>query len=360
MCRNRRDAPVADPGGPNAAGSSRPFADLPAAGGSACALPHSGPMSVRNKLDYQTWSVGDPASPASWLAGASDRPDLIALWSQSDVEKEKNHFVPRSYLRRFSSTSDRQIALYNIKSGIFALEAPIKSQCSRDYFYTKNPKFEDSYRAVEDKQKALFDYIIATHQVPASGSRDRSDLSACTIFQAGRTASTVSEADHMVNQFGKAALYHHLTKEGNTELLEFLPDLWIATIDVVIERIAEHLLMYPLIDDLDCTLLINHTSEDFLTSDHPVALCNSLPTTQNAQRNVGFASRGLIILYPISPRELLFFSDPEVYKLVNVGRGQPLNKKRDVVELNLIQFGSAYENVYFASVDRCGAMMQSC
>jgi hypothetical protein len=267
-------------------------------------------------------------------------------------KKKNNHFVPRSYLRQFCSASKQQIALYNIKSGIFALEAPIKSQCSRDYFYTKNPKFEDRFRAIEDQQKELFDNIIATNQIPALGSRDRSDLSACTIFQAGRTATTVAAADHVVNEFGKAYLHHHLTREGNTELLKYLPDLKMRTIDVVIDRIADHILMYPLIDDLDCTLLINQTAEDFLTRDHPVALCNSLPLVQNTKRYVGFASRGLIILYPISPRALLFFSDPAVYRIVNVGRGQPLYKQRDVVELNLLQFGNAYENVYFANVDR--------
>jgi hypothetical protein len=123
--------------------------------------------------------------------------------------------------------------------------------------------------------------------------------------------------------------------------------------NAVMDSVGQHLAMYPLIGDLDCTLFVNKTAEDFLTSDHPVALCNSMPTPHASERTLGFASRGLIIVYPISPRALLLLSDAEVYKVERDAFGMSIvNRKRDVIELNLAQFGNAFENVYFPDPER--------
>ena len=278
----------------------------------------------------------------------------------SQPKKKNNHFVPRSYLRRFCSGSDRQIALYNLKSGQTVEAAPIKSQCSRDYFYTKNPIFEEGFAKIEGEQERLLSQIIASQSVPARGSVDRGLLSSGVMFQAGRTATTVANVDHMTNQFGKALLRLHFTKEDQTDLLEYLPKIDITMTDAVMDAVLEHLNMWPLIDDLDCTLFLNDTDEDFLTSDHPVALCNSLPASHAFDRRTGFSSRGLIIVYPISPRALLFLSDAEVYKVEKNSSGaSTLTKRQEVIELNLEQCGNSYENLYFASLARVQATLEA-
>jgi hypothetical protein len=74
----------------------------------------------------------------------------VGGWAVSHHPKKKNnHFVPRSYLRRFCSLSERQIGLYNIRSDREVEGAPIRSQCSRDYFYTKDPSHEDHFAEIE-------------------------------------------------------------------------------------------------------------------------------------------------------------------------------------------------------------------
>ena len=278
----------------------------------------------------------------------------------SQPKKKNNHFVPRNYLRRFGSGSNRQIALYNLESGRTVEAAPIKSQCSRDYFYTTNPIFEESFSKIEGEQERLLSDIIATQSFPAHGSSDRSLLSGCVMFQAGRTATTLAHRDHITNQFGKALLRHHLAKEGRTDMLEYLPKLKIRTTDVVMDAVGQNLALSPLIDDLDSTPILNDTYEDFLTSDHPVALCNSLPAGHASNRRTGFASRGLIIVYPISPRALLFLSDAEVYKVEKNSAGaSTLKRRQEVIELNLAQCGNAYENLYFASLARVQATLEA-
>ncbi len=62
-----------------------------------------------------------------------------------EPNRKNNHFVPQSYLKRFKSVSEKQVGLFNLKSGLIVETAPIKSQCSRDYFYTNNPVFEHMF-----------------------------------------------------------------------------------------------------------------------------------------------------------------------------------------------------------------------
>jgi Protein of unknown function (DUF4238) len=269
-------------------------------------------------------------------------------------KKKNNHFVPRSYLVRFRSASDKQVGLYNLKSGLIVETAPIKSQCSRDYFYTKNPIFESQFAKIEGLHKQLLKKIVDEAYVPQLETPDHHTLLALIMFQAGRTATTAAHQDHLANQFGKAIMRKSFERDGNKEMLEYLDRVNISMPDGVIDAIGQHLAMYPLIGDLEVTPFENHSKEDFLTSDHPVALCNNLPAQSSPfGANVGFASRGLLILLPLSPHYLFLLSDPEVYKAAKDGRQiAAVTKVRDAVELNLAQCFNAHENLYFASAAR--------
>jgi hypothetical protein len=89
----------------------------------------------------------------------------------------------------------KQIALYNLRSGLTVGAAPIKSQCSRDYFYTKNAVFEDNFGKLEARQEKLVANTLTTQTVPAPGSPERQTLLTGILFQAGRTATTAADAD---------------------------------------------------------------------------------------------------------------------------------------------------------------------
>jgi len=256
--------------------------------------------------------------------------------------------------------SARQIALFNLKSGRVVETAPIKTQCSRDYFYTKNPIFEKEFSKIEGAQKKLFTKILTTKILPEPETQDRRALSSCIMFQAGRTQTTAARVDFIANQFGKAFLRESLKKEGRSDLLVHLPKLQISMPNAVIDAIGQFLVMSPLIDDLDCTLFVNETKQDFLTSDHPVALCNNLPAISPHNENTGFSSRGLIILFPLSPRVLLLLTDREVYMVEsNKSSIVVVTKKHDVVELNLLQCTNASENLYFSSSAKVSETLQT-
>lgn len=243
--------------------------------------------------------------------------------------------------------------MFNLKSGRTVEGAPVKSQCARDYFYSKNPVFENKFMELEGKHGALLDRMTADTYVPQADSDDHHTLLSLIMFQAGRTVTTAEQHDHLANEFGKAMLQKYLEKEGRDDLLEFLPQLKISMPDGVIDAIGQHLSMYPLIGDMEMTLFVNQTDEDFVTSDHPVTLCNSLPASSPHGANTGFSSRGLIILYPLSPRVLLCLSDPEVYRVSSdANHVCMLKSTKDVISLNLPQCFNAHENLYFASSER--------
>ena len=173
------------------------------------------------------------------------------------------------------------------------------------------------------------------------------------MLQAGRTVTAAAHDDHILNEFGKAVLRKQLEKDQRNDLLELLPEVRLKVPHGVIEAMARHLPMYPLLGDLDMTLFVNECKEDFLTSDHPIALCNNLPASASRGANIGYSSRGLIILFPLSPHVLLFLSDREVYKVAKDERDVSIIRNlRDAVALNLPQCFNAYENLYFANKEK--------
>lgn len=245
------------------------------------------------------------------------------------------------------------MALFNLKSGRVVETAPIKSQCARDYFYTKNPIFENQFTILEGKHSPLLERIITESYVPESGTEDHHTLLGLIMFQAGRTVTAAGQQDHLANEFGKAILRRHLENEKRDDLLAYLPELRISVPDAVLNSVGQHLAMYPLIGDMDITLFVNRSKEDFLTSDHPVALCNNLPASSPYGANTGFSSRGLILTFPLSPRALVLLSDPEVYKVAKDMKGvSTVTRSRDAVDLNLAQCFNAHENLYFSSPNK--------
>jgi hypothetical protein len=266
---------------------------------------------------------------------------------------KNNHFVPRRYLKRFRSISDRQVALYNLKSRRIIDHAAIGDQCYRNYFYTKNPAFEKTFTTLEGSHEGLYERMIAEEFAPVPESPDRHTLSAAIMFQEGRTVTTVDRATHLASEVIKSVLRIKLEKEGKTDLVEFLPGVKITLPDAVMDAILQHLVMYPLINDLDCTLFVNRTTEDFLTCDHPIALGNNMRAASPSSGASGFSSRGLMIAVPLSPHAFVLLSDREVYKVTRNGRGVAyLTNQSEVVGLNLAQCAIARTNLYFATEAR--------
>jgi hypothetical protein len=99
---------------------------------------------------------------------------------------KNQHFVPRCYLRPFTiDEAGVAINLYNIDRQKCIQLAPVKNQCSRNYFYGQDQKLERAIQSVE------CEYGTALHDILRPGyvlnDEHRTILRIFWLFQYLRT-----------------------------------------------------------------------------------------------------------------------------------------------------------------------------
>jgi hypothetical protein len=74
---------------------------------------------------------------------------------------KNQHFVPRCHLKPFTlGCEDAAISLFNLERKKLVTNAPVKNQCSRDYFYGTDEELEKIIQLIESSYgKALRDLI---------------------------------------------------------------------------------------------------------------------------------------------------------------------------------------------------------
>lgn len=99
---------------------------------------------------------------------------------------KNQHFVPRCYLRPFTlDSANVAINLFNIDRMKFVERAPVKHQCSRDYFYGEDPALEKALQAEEG-------LYVSVGVVPVAQSMRVSVTSAGDCANAGRPTRTLA------------------------------------------------------------------------------------------------------------------------------------------------------------------------
>lgn len=102
--------------------------------------------------------------------------------------------------------------------------------------------------------------------------------------------------------------------------------------------------------DLHKVILVNETELEFITSDAPVIMHNAWCEGVTWQGTTGFASSGLQILLPLSPRRALLMFDRDVYA---VGCKQApvtvdIMNAADVEAINAMQMTTTQGNIYYS------------
>jgi len=259
---------------------------------------------------------------------------------------KKHHYVPRFYLKRFSPDG-RSTCLWNINRKKLVSKANLKNQCYKDYFYGKELTVEKALGIVEGHASRILKLIDEYQAQPPAGSEEHITLVLYILMQYGRTAYTADALDELNDKMMKHLFGPKAEQEG----------IDLSKVTIGIKDPAKFSLglitqFHPLLLDLDCKLLQNKTSVDFITSDNPVVLYNQLFTFRKHGSNTGLASKGLQIFFPISSKLLLLFYDYESYTIGSRSKATvKISLPRDVYELNTLQMTSAYENIYFESVN---------
>lgn len=258
-------------------------------------------------------------------------------------ENKKHHYVPRFYLKRFSSNS-KSINLWNISSEKKVLAANLKNQCYRDYFYGEEPGPEKALGTIEGQAAEIFRRIESSGCPPPPKSVDHLNLIMYIAVQHLRTKQSVSKLQDMTDKMTQEAFGPVAEQDGVdlTKIKIGFSEPGLLAVQTALEG-------YPLLIDLAYKLIINHTASEFITSDNPVVTYNQLFRRENVTGNSGFGSKGLLVFLPLSPRYCLVLYDYDIYR---IGKAREwsvdVTDERDIHEVNTLQTCNAEDNIYFS------------
>ena len=260
---------------------------------------------------------------------------------------KKHHFVPRLYLKNFSS-NDKTINIFNLSRDIVIHEGKLKSQCYRDYLYGVDDGLEKALGIIEGEAAKLLRKIRRELKPLHCESVDYANFLTFVIFQRNRTLYAARAINEMlVAMAQKYILYQPDVPEDIFEKIS------ITVNDPVIHALkaANHSLHFAL--DLSCKLLLAKKGAEFITSDNPVVFYNQALETCHSHHGIGTAAKGLQIFFPICPEISILFYDASVYK---IGARRELSvqvtEQSDMDQINTLMLANAEENIYFLTCDR--------
>jgi hypothetical protein len=250
------------------------------------------------------------------------------------ASNKNQHFVPKCYLRAFAVEGvEAAINLYNIDRRRFIECAPLKNQCSGDYFYGKDPDLEKALQTVEGA------YGSAQHEILQPGyilsDEHRELLKIFWLLQHLRTEAASRRAVEMA-----AATEAVIGTDAPLFRLEIKTAVQLA----MMAFSSAH----DILRDLKGCLLRNTTSRPFVTCDDPAVLTNrwylESPSTKGC--SFGVNSGGTIVLLPVSPQILFLGYDADVYSVPNNKGWVNVTREQDVKALNEHQFLNCRANIF--------------
>jgi len=265
------------------------------------------------------------------------------------AESKNQHYVPRHYLRRFSLADGKRILIYVIESNFFPAAAPIKTQCSEDYLYSKDTQFEKLLTKLEGRAETLFSAICETDSLPQDKLTQRDILAVLGVMY-GRTRLSVEQRDSLFDQAVKATMrkdpeFEAITSISKEDLGKFkISDPYSAQ-----KAVVQGLLTGYRIGDLSVKILKAETNRRFITSDHPVAVVNQAFARLLPKANTcGLSMRGIQLFLPLDPARCLVAFDPNAYRIGKPSRDcVKLTREDDVELINSLQVQNADRHLYF-------------
>ncbi len=257
---------------------------------------------------------------------------------------KNQHFVPRCYLRPFTiDEAGAAINLYNIDRQKLIRFAPVKNQCSGDYFYGHDEILERAIQSVEGG------YGTALREIQGHGNvltdTHRTILKTFWLFQHIRTEAAAMRAVEASASMGEVA--------GITD-----PSFRMAIKDAVIISMRAFAEKMHIIDDMKVCLIRNKTQTPFFTSDDPAILTNRwwFKDKRTQGRSFGLQSAGNIILLPLSPKLLCLGYDGNVYSVPHDRGKVDVRKEHDIASFNQHQILNCRANLFVKDTEHSGVV----
>lgn len=250
------------------------------------------------------------------------------------ASNKNQHFVPRCYLKAFTKQQEgTAINVFNLDRNRFIADAPVKSQCSRDYFYGKNEQLEKAIQGVE----GAYASVLKSLQAPRTELTvlHKTVLRRFWLLQHIRTEAASRRSVEMAAESDRAAAVEAFAfRNGIRE-----------AVHVAMRIYAD---MMGAIDDLKVCLIRNRSAVPFVTSDDPAVLTNRwyLEDRRANGRSFGLQSSGALALLPLTPDTLCIAYDGDVYSMPHERGWVEVRSAADVRAINQHQYLNCFANVY--------------
>lgn len=257
------------------------------------------------------------------------------------ANNKNQHYVPRCYLKPFTvDRAGKAINLFNIKSGRFISNAPVKNQCAKDYFYGQDLIIEKSLSSLEGFYATI---LLKIENKEELDNEDLYALQKFTYLQYMRTEHAMKRTSQQAKDFNQTIFgEEEIEKEDNDFLMdEGHEPIMITTMKMCVSS-------WELVEDLKICIFENNTKHPFITSDDPSIFTSRFQLQKLKQETFGVGAAGVVFFLPVTPRFLVIFYDGGVYTLPDK-RGQYLEiDEEDVHALNHLQFLRSSTNLYFS------------
>lgn len=251
------------------------------------------------------------------------------------ASNKNQHFVPRCYLRPFTVDGDgKAINLVNLDLQRAIFGAPVKGQCSGDYFYGDDLVLEKRLQAFEGR------YATRLAAIRLPGYRltpeDGDLLREFWVLQHMRTEAASRSVVDIYDQMG--------------DEIGPLPAGVQTDIKGAVQTAMKIFFEIPgVLSDLNVRLVRNVTGRPFITSDDPAVMTNRWHLTDARAKGVapGLQNAGMTGLLPLSPTVLAVIYDGDLHSLPHEHGWTELTSEEDVDAFNEHQVLNCYANLYF-------------
>jgi|GEM_PF-1225696 len=259
------------------------------------------------------------------------------------AEKNRQHYVPKFYLRNFSY-SEKAINAFNITNTKFILNASIRNMCQKNNFYGSDNRLENFLGDdIEGKASAIIQEILKTKSLPHN-EEDYMHLLMFIMVTEARNLKMNDSLDKMADFFAKSLI------ENNPDFKDINPnDFTISLKNGVVQSIKTAIEATPVIADLEPILIIKKSSvsRGFIASDNPVIRYNPLYLNKNYPGGFGYATKGLMVFLPLSHEVCLLLYDKEIYDIPSFSNERlVLNRAKDIDYINDLIYLNSYNNVF--------------
>jgi Txe/YoeB family toxin of Txe-Axe toxin-antitoxin module len=263
------------------------------------------------------------------------------------AENKKQHFVPQFYLRNFSADAEKKkINIFHIASGKHIQNITIEDQAQKDYFYSSELDIEKALSSIEGIVANVIKDAFLREDAPKYLSAEYQALLSFCVTQHYRTLYAADEMDEHMDKLAKSIFKH------NAEVAPYLDSVQIKLKEPARLSLGIAAFILPIAYDLRMKLIINESNLDFVTTDNPCVFVNPfLGIKKTYGGRHGLASKGLIILLPLSPQYAIIVFDDYRYK-VGGRKMKPVvvSDDKDITEINKLLFLNAHKNIFYKNV----------